>query len=494
VIAAAQTGLEKTMLERQLPRRAELPFESERQRMTTIHQRLAEADGLENLGTDYPYIAFSKGAIASILAASSQVWHNQQSEPLSDDWCQKITAINDQWATRGIRVLGVGCRALPSLPEAIDSQTLERDLLFLGLIGMIDPARTEVKAAIQTCQVAGIRPIMITGDHPLMAQTIAEELGMINHSQVLTGTDLNQLTGQELCRQLASVSVFARVSPQQKLSIVQALQHQGEIVAMTGDGVNDAPALKQADIGVAMGKAGTDVAKASADMVLLDDNFTTIVAAVKEGRIIYGNIRKFIQYLLSSNSAEIGVMLLAPFLGMPLPLLPLQILWINLLTDGLPALALGLEPAEPNTMTVPPRSPQENIFGRGMGWTILWVGLLISVVTLAIAYLYWQTGDPGWQTMLFSLLTFAQMCNALAMRSEQESVFAIGLASNPLLLLAILLTLGLQLAVIYLPPMQEIFQTTPLSLADLYVCLLISTIVLWAVEAQKWWQRQGKVV
>jgi Ca2+-transporting ATPase len=310
--------------------------------------------------------------------------------------------------------------------------------------------------------------------------------------QLLTGEDLKGLSDEELTRAVAEVSVYARVSPKDKFRIVQVLQKQGHLVAMTGDGVNDAPALKAADIGVAMGIGGTEVAKESADMVLLDDNFATLVVAVKEGRVIYDNIRKFIKYLLSSNVGELWVMLLGPIFGMPLPLLPLQILWINLTTDGLPALALGLEPPEGGIMERSPYSPKENIFGRGMGRFILWVGLLMGMISLATGYWYWRAGNPNWQTMLFTVLTLSQMGNALAVRSERDSLFSLGLLSNRFLLLSVIATLGLQLAVVYAPFLQRLFTTTALSPWDLAVSLALSTLVFWAVELAKWLGYQVK--
>jgi Ca2+-transporting ATPase len=289
------------------------------------------------------------------------------------------------------------------------------------------------------------------------------------------------------------ISIYARVSPQQKFRIVRAMQKQGHIVAMTGDGVNDAPALKAADIGVAMGISGTDIAREAADLVLLDDNFATIVAAVKEGRVIYDNIRKFIKYLLSSNVGELWVMLLAPFLGMPLPLMPLQILWINLTTDGLPALALGLEPAERETMNRPPYSPKENIFGRGMGRDIIWIGLLMGLVSLGTGYWYWRAERADWQTMLFTVLTLSQMGNALALRSERDSLLSIGLLSNKPLLGAVILTLGLQLAVVYIPFFEKLFATVAMSAIDLALSLVLSSVVFWAVELEKWLLRRATV-
>jgi Ca2+-transporting ATPase len=287
------------------------------------------------------------------------------------------------------------------------------------------------------------------------------------------------------------VSVYARVSPEHKLKIVHALQDRGQIVAMTGDGVNDAPALKKADIGVAMGITGTDVSKEAADMVLLNDNFATIVAAVKEGRTIYDNIRKFIKYTLSSNAGEIWVMLLAPLAGMPLPLLPLQILWINLVTDGLPGLALGVEPPEPDTMNRPPHHPQESIFGRGLGRHVIWVGLLMGLVSLGMGYWTWRAGWANWQTMIFTTLTLSQMGHALAVRSR-ESLFKVGLLSNKALLGAVLLTFVLQMAVVYVPFLQDLFKTSALTLGELLLSLVLSTVVFWGVEVEKWLARRGK--
>jgi P-type Ca2+ transporter type 2C len=286
------------------------------------------------------------------------------------------------------------------------------------------------------------------------------------------------------------VPVYARVSPEHKLKIVQALQDLGETVAMTGDGVNDAPALRRADIGVAMGITGTDVSKEAADMVLLDDNFTTIVAAVREGRVIYDNIRKFIRYTMTSNAGEIWVMLLAPFLGMPLPLLPLQILWVNLVTDGLPGLALAVEPAERRIMQRPPNPRGENIFGRGLGIYVLWVGLLMGAVSLGLGYWAWATGHANWQTMVFTTLTLSQMGNVLAIRSERESLFSIGLLSNKPLLGAVVLTFLLQMAVVYVPFLQDLFETAALSASNLAISLMVSTLPFFGVELAKFLARR----
>ncbi len=501
VIAAAQFGIHKPELERALPRVAEVAFTSERKRMTTAHQpraeeierqpRLRQFIACLPVGTLPPYLAFSKGAVDSLLQVTERVWVNGQLEPLDDHWLRRIQTANERLAQDGMRVLGIALRPLDSLPEGEEAEALEQELIFVGLVAMIDPPRPEVKHAVQTCKNAGIRPVMITGDHPLTAQYIAQELGIATNGRTLTGQDLARTSVEELKTVVEDVPVYARVSPEHKLKIVQALQERGHIVAMTGDGVNDAPALKKADIGIAMGITGTDVAKEAADMVLIDDNFATIVTAVEEGRIIYDNIRKFIKYTMTSNAGEIAVMLLAPFLGMPLPLLPLQILWINLVTDGLPGLALTVEPAEPGTMRRPPYSPQESIFGRGLGRDILWVGLLMGLVSLVVGFWAWSTGRTTWQTMVFTTLTLSQMGNALAIRSERSSLFTIGLRSNMPMLGTVLLTFVLQLMVVYLPFLQSIFEVTALPLGDLFISLVLSTVPFWAIEVKKWLTRRA---
>ncbi|MCB0197404.1 MAG: HAD-IC family P-type ATPase, partial [Anaerolineae bacterium] len=343
------------------------------------------------------------------------------------------------------------------------------------------------KVAVHTCRTAGIRPVMITGDHPLTAQTIARELGISSAGDpVLTGSDLARMTSAELEAVVETVSVYARVSPEHKLRIVEALQTKGHVVAMTGDGVNDAPALKRADIGVAMGITGTDVSKEAADMVLRDDNFATIVSAVEEGRVIYDNIRKFIKFSIGGNIGKVLVMLVAPLLTISIPLLPLQLLWLNLLTDGLLGLGLGVEPAEKNTMHRRPRRPTESVFSQGMGWHIVWVGILIGLVALGVGYGYWYTGQANWQTMIFTTLALAQMWQALAIRSGQESIFKAGLFSNPLLLAMVVITFSAQLATVYVPFLQAFFSTRALSPADLTISLAASSLVFITIELEKW--------
>jgi Ca2+-transporting ATPase len=492
VVAAAQLGMLKSDLDIRWPRVAEAPFTSERKRMTTIHRVDVIPNQTDAPWREAPFVAFGKGAVDSLLDITTHVWSDDRAIPLTAELRQRILAANDFLAQDGQRVLGVVFRPLSILPEIVEEDVLERDVTFIGLIGMIDPPRQEVKEAIQTCKTAGIRPVMITGDHHLTALNIARELDIATDGRAMTGQDLGQLSVEELEQFVEDIPVYARVSPEHKLKIVQALQNRGHIVAMTGDGVNDAPALKKADIGVAMGITGTDVSKEAADMVLLDDNFATIVSSVREGRVIYDNIRKFIKYTLTSNSGEIWVMLLAPFLGMPLPLLPLQILWINLMTDGLPGLALTQEPAERDTMRRPPHHPQENIFAGGMLRHILWIGLLMGLVSLGVGWWAWSADKSYWQTMVFTTLTLTQMGHALAIRSSRDSLFKIGLFSNKALLGAVLLTFILQLAVVYLPFMQDIFKTVALPPTALLISLGLSTVVFWGVELEKLYYRRRR--
>ena len=503
VVAAAREGLKKPELESALPRVGEVPFDSERKRMTTVHEVLPQRGSgipdamgpvLNGESGSTPYVAFTKGAVDSLLEISNEVWtEDGKAEPLDKGWRERISAANEQMAENGIRVLGVGIRRLQLFDDRNEDH-LEHDLTFFGMLGMIDPARPEAKDAVETCKQAGIRPIMITGDHPLTARTIATELGIADGEDkgghILTGRDFDRLSAEELENLIEEVPVYARVSPEHKLNIVEALQDKGHIVAMTGDGVNDAPALRKADIGVAMGITGTDVSKEASDMVLTDDNFSTIVAAVEQGRVIYDNIRKFIKYLLTSNSAEILVMLVGPFLGLPLPLLPLQILWINLVTDGPPALALSAEPAERDTMRRPPHPPDEGVFARGPGRHVLWVGVLMALVSLGVGLWYSQTAPEIWQTMVFTTLTLSQMSHVMAIRAGDESLFKVGLLSNTPLLGAVALTFVLQLFAIYASFFQGFLETEALPIADLAVAIALSTIIFWAVEMEKWLARR----
>jgi Ca2+-transporting ATPase len=363
----------------------------------------------------------------------------------------------------------------------------------VGLIGLIDPPRREAREAIGTCLAAGIVPVMITGDHPATAHAVARRLGLLQgeeRASLLTGQALAEMSPGELVHRIGDLRVFARVAPEQKVKIVSALQARGEIVAMTGDGVNDAPALQGADIGIAMGMAGTDVAREASDMVLLDDNFATVVGAVREGRRIYDNLRRFVRYVLTTNSAEIWTIFLAPFLGLPVPLLPLQILWINLVTDGLPGIALASEPAERNLMRRPPRPPSESLFAHGLGAHALVVGLFMAALTLGLQAWYVRTNSAEWQTVVFTTLCFSQLGHVLAVRSEFDSLFRLGLTSNQPLLAAVLLTLGLQLAVVYLPDLNRLFHTVPLDAQALVMCIVPALAVIAVVELEKSWRRR----
>ena len=501
VVAAAQAGFFKNELEKTLPRVSELPFDSDRKRMTTIHTFQPDEllQGLKALwdtrrpDPSWEYLAVTKGAVDGLLQISDRVWTDDRIEKMTEEWRERIRKGNESIAMNGMRVLGLAVQFRPNSDIKDARLPIEQDLIFVGLIGMIDPARPEVNAAVNEALSAGIRPMMITGDHPLTALYIAKELNITQSDRVVTGAQLSEMNQADLVETVASTSVYARVSPEHKLRIVDALQSTGQIVAMTGDGVNDAPALKKADIGVAMGITGTDVSKEASDMVLLDDNFATIVAAVREGRRIYDNIRKFIRYMMPANAGEIAVMLAAPLFGLPIPLTPLQILWINLVTDGLPGLALSQEPAERNVMKRPPRAPNESLFDRRMVIDILWVGILIGVMSLLSGYLTFKQDSAVWHTMVFTTLTMAQMGQALAVRSERDLLFEIGLFTNKQLLGAVLLTVLLQLGVIYLPFMQRIFETTALSFGNLVLSIALGAVVFVVAEISKLvWRRLHK--
>jgi Ca2+-transporting ATPase len=505
VMAAAAFDIFKSELDPAFPRLAELPFDSVRKRMTTVHRvPHLEADIPESLlpvwnrriRQDHQpdFLAVTKGAVDGLLDQTRDVWVEGRTELFDEAWRERILAANDRLAGNGMRVLGVGVRTLDKLPGKQDLESLEQDLTLVGLVGMIDPPRPEVKDAIQICKSAGIRPVMITGDHPLTARHIARQLGMTDNDEFVTGQELDRMSIEQVEDAAREISVFARVSPEHKLKLIQAFQDQQRVVAMTGDGVNDAPALKKADIGVAMGITGTDVAKSAAEMILLDDNFATIVAAVEEGRVIYDNIRRFIKYLLTCNASEIAVMLFGPFLGMPLPLLPLQILWMNLVTDGLPALALGVEPAEKKVMHRPPYSTSESIFGRGMIPFIIVFGVVMSLISIGIGLQAFNDGEQTWQTLLFTTLIFSQLALALEVRSEENSLFKIGLFSNPSMIWAVVLTVGLQLLVVYVPFLQVIFKTRPLPLQELLVALASSLAIIVVVEIWKWVLRKRQSV
>jgi Ca2+-transporting ATPase len=458
-------GVDKFTLEQKMPRCAELPFEAGRRCMVTVHH--AESGK----------VALVKGAPERIIDSCVDQIGSDGREPVAHENLTIAHAL----AAEGFRVLALAIRE-----DVGDETDLESGWSFLGLVGLLDPPRPGVRRAIRECKSAGIVPVMITGDHPATADTIATQLGISDEDSCSwTGRQLAELSDEELGDQIEHVRVFARVNPEQKIRIVRALQDKGHFVAMTGDGVNDAPALKHATIGVAMGQRGTEVAREAAEIVLLDDSFATIVEAVHEGRRVFDDIRKFIRYTMTSNSGEIWVLVLAPFLGMPIPLLPLHILWINLVTDGFPGLALSAEPAERDVMERPPRPSAEGIFTGSMITHIFWVGLAIGGLTLATEA--WATGQglPHWQTMVFTVLVVAQLFHSMAIRSERYSLFSIGIFSNPALLIAVLATVAAQLAVIYLPAMNAVFKTAPLTGTELAACFGIGSIVLVIVEIEK---------
>jgi P-type Ca2+ transporter type 2C len=477
---AAENGFAKTALELECPRLAELPFDAERKLMTTFH---AWKGGR--------VVSFTKGAVEVVLERSARVLTEEGEVDLVSS---QFVGVADRIAGDGLRALGFGMRLWERLPEDLDAAQAEAGLTLLGLAGLLDPPRPEAKDAVALCRNAGIVPVMITGDHPLTARAIARRIGILDaghaEDRVITGRELEQLPLEEFETRVEQIRVYARVAPEQKLKIVKALQDRGQFVAMTGDGVNDAPALKRADIGVAMGVTGTDVSKEASSMILLDDNFATIVKAVREGRRIFDNIRKFIKYTMTSNSGEIWTIFLAPFFGLPIPLLPIHILWINLVTDGLPGLALAAEPGEKGIMERPPRHPQESIFAHGLGMHIVWVGLLMGAASLVTQAWSISTGLAHWQTMIFTVLCLSQMGHVLAIRSDSESLFSQGLLSNRPLAGAFLLTFALQMATIYVPLLNPIFKTQPLTLAELGLTLLMSSVVFAAVEIEKFFKRR----
>ena len=507
ILAGVRFGLNHGVLHELLPRVGEVPFSSERKRMSTVH-RLAGGDltvrtvkgnellllrTLEQIGVGDGRFIWTKGAVDVLLDLSSSVFVGSGLQPLNQEWRQRIIDGHDSLTKKGMRVLGVAFRPLRKAETDGCAEILEKELCFVGMIGMLDPARPEVKDAVQECRRAGIRPVMITGDHPLTAMYIATDIGIETpgkSSSFLTGADLGRMSVPDLQPLVTKTNVYARVAPEHKLNIVLALQGLGEVVAMTGDGVNDAPALKKADIGIAMGITGTDVAKQAAEMVLLDDNFATIVAAVKQGRAIYDNIKKFIRYTLASNAGEIIVMLIAPFFGIRFALTPLQILWINLVTDGLPGLALGVEAPERDVMRRPPRPLRESIFASGMAFNIIWSGVLLGLVSFLPGWWAWRNGNPAWQTIIFTILTMGQLFQSLALRSQRESVWALGLLRNRTLIGAFVITLILQLGLLYLPLGQTIFKTRSLPVHHLLIILILSTTVFWAVELEKFIRRK----
>jgi Ca2+-transporting ATPase len=468
-VALMELARELHIDRKEWPRVAEIAFDSERKLMTTFHRH------------NNRIISFTKGA-PDIL---SQLCENLD-RPLLE---KKI----DEMAAKGLRVLGFAFRYWEELPENPTIELHETGLIFLGLTGIIDPPREEVFRAVEQCKTAGIVPVMITGDHPLTAKTIAERIGLSGNANdlVITGKELAAINPDDFLSKVERIKVYARVSPEQKLQIVKALQQRGHYVAMTGDGVNDAPSLKRANIGIAMGITGTDVSKEAAHMILLDDNFSTIIKAVKEGRRIYDNILKFIKFLMTSNSSELLTLMLGPMIGLPVALLPIHILWINLVTDGMPAISLSFEKAEKDIMNRPPRPPGETVFANGRGFHMVWVGILMAGIALSLQALAIRNG-MHWQTMILNFMCLSQLCHAMAIRSNQP-VFRVGIFSNKMLTGAFILTVLLQAGITYFPFLHPVFKTQSLSFLECMVVIGASLAVFVAVETDKAiTQRRGR--
>jgi Ca2+-transporting ATPase len=474
VVAAAKAGLDKGALDASFPRIEEIPFTSESKRMTTLH---ADGEGA---------VAYAKGAPEVILAACTRVMVEQAELPLDDAGKERITEASRGMAGEALRVLAIACK------NGASRESAESEMTFLGLLGMIDPPRPEAKTALQTCREAGIRPIMITGDHPLTALAVARELGMDDAGRIVTGRELEAMDQARFEREVGSIQVYARVSPAHKLRVVAALQKQGEVVAMTGDGVNDAPALKKADIGIAMGLTGTAVSREAADMTLTDDNFASIVAAVEEGRCIFDNIKKYLMYLLSSNIGEIGLMAGAMLLGLPLPLSAVQILYVNLATDGLPALALAVDPADSDVMRRAPRDSAGGLFTRPVVTLILVGGAWSTLVNLALFVWARAFGrsDAEAMTMTFVSLVLIQFFKAYNFRSDRHSVLRRPFA-NGWLNLAIVCQSVVLIAIVYLPVLQKPLGTFALSSANWSVVLLAAFSIFPVLEFAKWLERRG---
>lgn len=481
VVAAAKAGMHREGIEDAYPRVDELPFDSTRKRMSTLHRTVDGDD----------YILFVKGAPDVLLDLVTSVYHNGKVEPMTPELRERINRANHEMASEALRVLAVAERRFDERPEALNAEEHERDLTFIGLVGMIDPPREEVAAAINKARDAGIRTVMVTGDYPDTARAIGQSIGLLDaDGTVITGAELQEMDDEELVRRIDDVDVFARVSPEHKVRIVDAFRQRDYVVAMTGDGVNDAPALKRASIGVAMGITGTDVTKETADMVLTDDNYVSIVNAVEQGRIIYDNIRKFVYFLLSCNLAEIAVIFIGTLLGYPMVLTPIQLLWLNLLTDGAPALALGVETGDPNVMDRPPREPGEPIIDRIMRVGMVVQTIAITGVTLAGFFMGLRQGDISEaRSIAFTVLSFSELIRAYTSRSEFYSVFRIGVFSNRFMQYAVLASIALLLIVIYVPFLNPIFQTMPLTLLDWSEIIPLMLIPSVAAELTKFYLR-----
>ncbi|MDX2255712.1 MAG: cation-translocating P-type ATPase [Pseudanabaenaceae cyanobacterium bins.39] len=484
IVLAEKGGCAAAEWQHRMPRYREVPFSSERKRMSVLVQ--GESGG---------YVMFCKGSPELTLECCTHIQVGDQAVPIADHQRQQVLEQNNVLASDGLRVLGFAYRNIANLENDQITEADENNLIWIGLVGMYDAPRPEVREAVKNCRQAGIRPVMITGDHQLTAKAIAENLGIAKAGdRVVTGKELEQMSNLDLEKVALEVSVYARVSPEHKLRIVQALQKQHQFVAMTGDGVNDAPALKQADIGIAMGITGTDVSKEASDMILLDDNFATIVAATEEGRVVYTNIRRFIKYILGSNIGEVITIAISPFLGLTVPLSPLQILWMNLVTDGLPALALAVEPAEPNVMQRPPFDPRESIFARGMGMYMVRIGIVLAIISITL--MVWAFGythtiydeiyqKSRWTTMVFTTLCLAQMGHAIAIRSNTQLTIELNPLTNIYVWGSVLTTTALQLALIYIEPLRNFFGTHLISPLELAICFGFSALMFVWIELEK---------
>lgn len=465
VVLGNNKNLFRKNLENDLKRVNEIPFDSDRKLMTTIH------------AYNNSYRVFTKGAPDLLIERCKKILINNEVKELTEDFKTKMKNVNKEMAEKALRVLALGYKDIATIPNELSSQNVENDLVFVGMVGMIDPPREEVKIAVKKCRSAGIKPVMITGDYKLTAMTIATELGILEDGDLaIEGIELDKMNDEEFNNSIEKYSVFARVSPQHKVKIVEAWQNKGKIVAMTGDGVNDAPSLKRANIGCAMGITGTDVSKEAADMILTDDNFSTIVSAVEEGRTIYDNIKKSIHYLLSCNMGEIVALLVALLFNLPNPLLPIHILWINLVTDSFPALSLGVDPGEPDIMDRKPRDPKEGIFAKGLGLSIFVKGIIIGFVTL-LAFFTGKVYDlETGRTMAFLTLSFSQFGNSLSVRSIDKTVFKIGIFKNKYLMYAITFSTILMLSVIFIPFLRNVFSLTLLNISQWGYVILYSLI------------------
>jgi Ca2+-transporting ATPase len=497
VVAAAKAGLWREEIEARMPRLAEIPFDSERKRMSTVHQ--LDGWGSRGVKGDHPngYVVYVKGAPDVILPRCQGILEEGRDVPLTPARRQHIDNVNRDLAQEALRVLAVACRFLDEVPAGeqegaslLDAETVERDLTLIGLVAMTDPARPEVRPAVEKARQAGIRTIMITGDYPETARAIAAQVALLRpDGEVVTGAELNEMPDGELAERIQDVDVFARVSPQHKVRIVEALKARGHVVAMTGDGVNDAPALKRADIGVAMGVTGTDVSKEVADMVLTDDHYASIVSAIEQGRVIYSNIRKFVYYLLSCNVAEIMVIFLAALAGQPAPLTPIQLLWLNLFTDGLPALALGLEKGDPDIMDRPPRPPQEPVVNRSMVRGIVVQTVAITAAVLGAFVIGLKGGNGGHdlaRTMAFVTLSASELLRAYTARSERYPLLHLGVLGNPFMQYGVGASVLLLLAVVYFPFLQSVFDTVPLGPQEWAVVGPLLFVPAIVAEINKW--------